>query len=324
MDTGQAAAPARRTFISHASDDKDRFVLKFAERLRSDGVNAFVDKWEINPGDRLIDKLFTVGMRESVTLVAVISKYSVNKPWVQEELETAMWRRVQEGSMRIIPVLIDDVRPPEFLLSTLRVDIKDTDNYDKEYDVILRTIRGVSERPPLGDPPAYSQQPPRVADLDNVETAALRLVYEYAIREVTEYVQPAAHLEEAAGAAGLTDEGLLDGCAGLEAREYLYPEIVSDDDPLYETTAKGFVAYGEAFVPDFVEKIRAAGAAIVNEQRMDPESIAEGTGLEAGFAAQCIRLFASNGDVEMIDALNGPPCVAIVSRTFRNYLRGLE
>jgi hypothetical protein len=38
-------------FISHASEDKDRFVLRFAERLRSNGVNAWVDIWEVLSGD---------------------------------------------------------------------------------------------------------------------------------------------------------------------------------------------------------------------------------------------------------------------------------
>jgi hypothetical protein len=32
-----------KVFISHASEDKERFVLAFAERLRASGVDAWLD-----------------------------------------------------------------------------------------------------------------------------------------------------------------------------------------------------------------------------------------------------------------------------------------
>jgi hypothetical protein len=40
-----------RVFVSHASEDKDRFVLGFARRLRENGVDAWLDQWEMKPGD---------------------------------------------------------------------------------------------------------------------------------------------------------------------------------------------------------------------------------------------------------------------------------
>ena len=50
------AAP--KVFISHASEDKDRFVLGLATKLRDSGVDAWLDKWEMLPGDSLVDKIF--------------------------------------------------------------------------------------------------------------------------------------------------------------------------------------------------------------------------------------------------------------------------
>lgn len=52
----QSNKKAPKVFISHATPDKDRFVLEFATRLRSNGVDAWVDQWEMNPGDSLLDK----------------------------------------------------------------------------------------------------------------------------------------------------------------------------------------------------------------------------------------------------------------------------
>ena len=47
-----------KVFASHASEDKERFVLDFATKLRSKGIDTWVDRWEINPGDSLVDKIF--------------------------------------------------------------------------------------------------------------------------------------------------------------------------------------------------------------------------------------------------------------------------
>ena len=57
-----------RVFISHASEDKERFVLAFGQRLRDDGVDAWVDKWEKLPGDSLVDRIFEEGLKEADTV----------------------------------------------------------------------------------------------------------------------------------------------------------------------------------------------------------------------------------------------------------------
>ena len=51
-----------KVFLSHASEDKPRFVDNFAQRLRADGVDAWLDTWEILPGDSFVDKIFEEGL----------------------------------------------------------------------------------------------------------------------------------------------------------------------------------------------------------------------------------------------------------------------
>jgi len=36
-----------RAFVSHATEDKARFVTQFATALRAGGIDAWVDEWEI-------------------------------------------------------------------------------------------------------------------------------------------------------------------------------------------------------------------------------------------------------------------------------------
>ena len=42
-----------RVFLSHSSLDKERFAVGFAERLRENGVDVWLDDWELVPGDSL-------------------------------------------------------------------------------------------------------------------------------------------------------------------------------------------------------------------------------------------------------------------------------
>lgn len=103
-----------KVFLSHASEDKDRFVVDFARKLRENGVDAWLDQWEMRPGDSLVDKIFEEGLKEARAVIIVLSKVSVQKPWVREELNTSVVNRISRGT-RLIPVIIDDCEVPESL-----------------------------------------------------------------------------------------------------------------------------------------------------------------------------------------------------------------
>jgi TIR domain len=83
----EATVLAPKVFLSHASEDKQRFVLPFATSLREKGIDVWLDKWEILPGDSLVDKLFEEGLKEAEAVLIVISAVSVTKPWVRQETQ---------------------------------------------------------------------------------------------------------------------------------------------------------------------------------------------------------------------------------------------
>ncbi len=76
---------APKAFISHSSDDKDRFVLGFATKLRERGVDAWLDRWEIKAGDSLVRKIFEEGIKNANAFLVVLSSQSIAKRWVREE-----------------------------------------------------------------------------------------------------------------------------------------------------------------------------------------------------------------------------------------------
>ncbi len=47
-----------KVFLSHASEDKERFVLDFARKLRESGVDVWLDRWEMLPGVKGREKMY--------------------------------------------------------------------------------------------------------------------------------------------------------------------------------------------------------------------------------------------------------------------------
>lgn len=144
-----------RVFVSHASEDKNRFVEEFAKKLRVDGIDAWLDKWEMKPGDSLVDKIFEEGIKNANAIIIVLSKISVQKPWVKEEMNAGFIKRIKEKT-KLIPIVIEDCEIPESLKSTVWIRINDLSNYSKEYDEIKMSILGATDKPTLGNLPRHT------------------------------------------------------------------------------------------------------------------------------------------------------------------------
>ena len=75
---------APKVFVSHASEDKSRFVDAFAVPLRQEASRPGLIKGDAS--DSLVHKIFEKGQKDVGAVVVVLSKNSVPKPWVREEL----------------------------------------------------------------------------------------------------------------------------------------------------------------------------------------------------------------------------------------------
>jgi hypothetical protein len=72
-----------KVFLSHASEDKGRFVLDFARQLRENGVDVWLDQWEMKPGDSLVDKIFDEGLKDASAVRAIrfrIAQSGIGRP----------------------------------------------------------------------------------------------------------------------------------------------------------------------------------------------------------------------------------------------------
>jgi hypothetical protein len=143
-----------KVFVSHASEDKARFVLPFATVLRQNGVDAWVDQWEMRPGDSLVDTI-AHAITDAHGLIIVLSKYSIDKSWVREELNAAIVQRINTN-FKIIPVVLDQCDVPVLLRSILYVAVSDVQEYERAAHQVINALFAHSAKPPLGPAPSTS------------------------------------------------------------------------------------------------------------------------------------------------------------------------
>lgn len=269
-----------KAFISHASDDKDRFVVAFAKRLRDDGVDAWLDRWEIAPGDSLVDRIFEEGIGEADVFVIVLSANSIDKPWVREELNAAVVQRI-EGACRLLPIVLDCVTVPVVLKATVWQPIKDPASYDAEYRRILDAINGISGRPSLGAQPAYTATPILEA-LNQADSSVLAAVCELAIDAEDMFVtgEPLTVRTEKAG---LSRDAVVESLLALEragmvedARIAPGPQVV-----YVKLSWPGLLQYLAAAQPDLGDNQQSLLAHLINDEatRWDLVELAEREGL---------------------------------------------
>lgn len=179
-------------FLSHATEDKDRFAVPLAKRLLAQGIDVWVDQWEIKAGDSLVKKVFTSGIDNASVFIVVLSRTSITKPWVSEELDAAVIRKI-EGSCKIIPVLLDDLETtqvPQPLRHLLWVSAS-KHGLDGTATEIVRSVYDLRTKPPLGPAPAYLSSPYNQTKITHDPTD--NLVLNLIIDQYLEYTQGAAN-----------------------------------------------------------------------------------------------------------------------------------
>jgi hypothetical protein len=314
-----------KVFVSHASEDKDRFVIPFAARLRAKGIDAWVDEWEILPGDSLVDKIFEEGLKDAEAIIIVLSHFSVNKPWVREELNVSVVQRI-ERNCRIIPVVLDDCEVPQSLRSTLWQSIPDLHAYDVEFDRVVNAVYGHYSKPPLGEPPAYvTTDLPQFAGLAQTDSAVLKLACEKAVEERIFYVGPGSFAEEAE-ALEIADQELHDCLRVLDNVGYIKAyDSLSGDIGLIEITPSGFAAYARACVPEYDELVKRVGFYLLNEceDQGDSQTIGQALDCPELLVEHAFDVFEGKGYIETIKPGDGGASAVNISPALRRWLQSL-
>ena len=249
--------------------------------MRSKAIDAWVDEWEITPGDSLIDKIFEEGIGNAQAMIVVVSDKSVNKPWVREELNAGAVRRINNKS-KLIPVVIGDVTDeaiPEILKSIVWERINDINNYDTELDRIVRAIYGHQEKPPIGKPPAYIQHRiDNLLGLTEIDTLVLKLCCEDLIQNGDTLINSVGHQRvfEQTQSIEIGEQDVLESIEILEDKGYLdVTTLWGGSIAMMEVTNRGFKEYAQSYIPNYDDIYRAVALEIVNRDANDVETIAK-------------------------------------------------
>ena len=95
-----------RVFVSYSSRDRG-FVEQLVHDLQENGINPWYDRWEMLPGDSLMQKIGDA-ILENEYLVVVLSPNSAESEWVKRELGLALTREFRERRVQVIPALLQD------------------------------------------------------------------------------------------------------------------------------------------------------------------------------------------------------------------------
>ena len=125
-------------FLSHSSVDKPR-VEELARRLKQAGIEPFLDKWNLIPGQPWQEAL-EEALRQSAACAVIIGSGPFG-PWHHEEMRAALEHRVSgsRGKFPVIPVLLPAAERPR----------------DHDLPMFLKRMTWVEFQKGLDDEPAF-------------------------------------------------------------------------------------------------------------------------------------------------------------------------
>lgn len=312
---------APKVFLSHASEDKDRFVVGFARQLRESGVDVWLDQWEMKPGDSLVDKIFEEGLKEARAVIIVLSTTSVQKPWVREELNASVVNRISRGT-KLIPVVIDECDVPESLRSTVWQKVDSLEDYSQSLQRILSAIFDSSDKPAIGKPPArFSGSAPLISGLTRVDDLVLREIARLQIEKNNGLVM----FDELCSEQALADVPQQDLVDSLEilGQKYLIKVSYVMGAPLSHVvlTDFGFQQFAEAYIPDYNDLVNRIAALLVNENICQNMEIASRVERPVGFVDFVLSLMESNDHIKVSKYIGGQSQVWQISPSLKRALQ---
>jgi len=121
-----------KVFLCHASSDKPK-VQELYARLTSDGIDAWLDKEKLIPGQNWQIEI-PKAVRNSDIVIVCLSSLSVTKDgFVQKEIKFALDAADEkpEGTIFIIPARLEDCNVPDRISQFHWVDLYTEDGYER-------------------------------------------------------------------------------------------------------------------------------------------------------------------------------------------------
>lgn len=315
-----------KVFISHASEDKERFVLRFAKDLRENGVDAWIDCCEMAAGDSLIDKIFEEGLGQTDTVIIVLSKASMQSLWVQKELNVASARIITGKIKKLIPVLIEECDVPVVLEDILWERIAPSYKpEDPSFQKIISAVFGISNKPQIGSPPAYITNVSKTfGGLSLTDSFVLKRSCEKVVNTRLGELLKSENLFVEDGKWLVPKSEVSDSLDILDREGYL--NVYRNNGPIigsnYLVTTSGFEIFANENIPHYQSKVNSVISKIVNENIHDKLSIQFGLNEPGYLIGHILDVLEENGLINQSKATQGISYIFNISPKLKRMLSG--
>lgn len=153
-----------RVFISYSHDtlEHKKWVLEVATRLRTNGIDAILDQWELGAGSD-IPHFMEENLASADYIIMICTRNYVEKAnkgtggvgYEKMIITATLMKSVNET--KIIPIVrqVTDKSVPTFLTSKMYIDFSKEDEFEFAYDNLIREIHKspLFTKPPVGNNP---------------------------------------------------------------------------------------------------------------------------------------------------------------------------
>lgn len=113
----------KTVFLCHSSADKP-LVRRIALDLQERGFNPWLDEFEIDVGESIVEKI-SQATETADALIVFLSETSVAAPWVKKEWQSTFMRKLSGEKTLLIPARLDNCKIPPLLSDTRYADFRD-------------------------------------------------------------------------------------------------------------------------------------------------------------------------------------------------------
>lgn len=126
-----------RVFVSHRASDASA-AQQLAEDFEARGIPTWLDAWEINIGDSIVERI-NDGLASVGYVVVCYSAQGVSSPWMGREWMSTLARQLEGRSVRLLPAMLPGGQIPEILSDILYADL--AADWDRGVDQLVAAMR---------------------------------------------------------------------------------------------------------------------------------------------------------------------------------------
>ncbi|WP_198301916.1 toll/interleukin-1 receptor domain-containing protein [Curvibacter sp. AEP1-3] len=292
--TRSTAAP--KVFLSYAWEDRI-LAEKIAIALQSSGIETWWAEWCIAAGDSLRQKI-DAGLSECSHFVVLLTPESIQKPWVNQEMDAGLVRRLSQRA-KFIPLRhgLEPALLPALLTGMLSPEV---DARASNIQQLINDIHGLTRKPPLGQAP---KQGTSAVGTETGYSAAANAIAEVFVKGSSGgcLFDPQVQVEDMMKQTGLSAEDVVDAMHELSSLAVLHRgELTWPKEELFSEFDKFWMPWDPA------KDALQLAADVVNAEGFPEatEDIATHYGWEARRLNPAITYLATRGAMRTTRALS--------------------